>query len=157
MTRFEAWARALALIGAIVAVDQLTKQLVISTIERGQPIHLLFGFELTNVRNEGVAFGLLAGGKGVVLLLTLSALTLLLSYFALHATRRGLWVAVGLVAGGALGNLADRLSGGSVVDFLDPPLWPAFNLADVAIVLGVAQLIIVLASPKPSDVGADRA
>ena len=68
----------------------------------------------------------------------------------LHATRPGLWLVVGLVVGGALGNLADRVRIGAAIDFIDPPLWPAFNLADVAIVVGVALLALMLLSPEPT-------
>jgi signal peptidase II len=146
--RAQAWSWAVALAGAIVALDQLTKQLVIAGIERGEPVDVIFGFELANVRNKGVAFGLLAGGEVPVLIFTLAALVLLALYFGLHLSRPGLWVAVGLITGGALGNLADRVRSGSVIDFLDPPLWPAFNLADVAIVGGVAILVLTLSIPE---------
>src|SRR5207249_3392434 len=135
---------AVALTGAVVAFDQLTKQLAVTGIERGEPVDVLFGFELANVRNRGVAFGLLAGGEAPVMVLTLAAIGLLGVYFALHASRPGLWAAVGLVGGGARGTLADRVRSGSVIDFLDPPLWPAFNVADVAIVAGVALLVVTL-------------
>lgn len=147
-SRRHAWSWALALAAAVVAIDQITKQIAVNGIERGEPIDVLFGFELSNVRNKGVAFGLLAGGKAPVLLLTLAALALLFIYFSLHTTRPGLWIAVGLVCGGAVGNLADRVRLGSVVDFLDPPLWPAFNVADVAIVAGVALLVLTLTTPE---------
>jgi signal peptidase II len=147
-TRARAWSWTLALTCAVVAVDQVTKQLAVNGIERGEPIDVLFGFELSNVRNKGVAFGLLAGGKVPVLVLTLAAVALLAIYFSLHLNRPGLWVAVGLVSGGALGNLADRVLSGSVIDFLDPPLWPAFNVADIAIVAGVALLVVILTVPE---------
>jgi signal peptidase II len=143
-----AWSWALALTGAVVALDQLTKQIVVARIEKGEPLDVLFGFELANVRNRGVAFGLLAGGKVPVLLLTLAAVALLVVYFGMHVSRPGLWVAVGLISGGALGNLADRVRSGSVIDFLDPPLWPAFNVADIAIVAGVALLVVTLSLPE---------
>lgn len=130
-----------------MAADQVTKQIAVSSIGRGEPIEVLFGLELANVRNKGVAFGLLAGDDRFVLLLTLGALALLLAYFAFNPDRPGLWVAVGLISGGALGNLADRLRIEAVIDFLDPPIWPAFNLADTAIVAGVALLILGLGMP----------
>jgi signal peptidase II len=138
------------LIGVVVAVDQVTKQIVVSSIGKGEPVEVMFGLELANVRNKGVAFGLLAGDKGFVLLLTLGALALLLAYFAVNPGRPGLWAAVGLISGGALGNLADRLRIEAVIDFLDPPIWPAFNLADIAIVVGVALLILGLGVPRAS-------
>jgi signal peptidase II len=143
-TRAQAWSWALVLTGAVIAFDQITKQVAVAAIDRGDPVEVMFGFELANVRNKGVAFGLLAGGKVPVLLLTLAAIGLLVVYFGLHVDKPGLWVAVGLVSGGALGNLADRVRSGSVIDFLDPPVWPAFNVADIAIVAGVALLILSL-------------
>jgi lipoprotein signal peptidase len=86
-----------------------------------------------------------------VLAFTLGTLAIVLGYFAAHAGRDLLWVSVGLLMGGALGNLADRIRAGAVIDFLDPPLWPAFNLADVAIVLGVASLALMIVSPAARD------
>lgn len=138
----------LALAGAVVALDQATKQAVVAHVRPSSPVDLGLGFHLANVRNEGVAFGLLAGGEGLVLAMTLGALALLLAYFAFDIRRPGLWLAVGLVVGGALGNLADRVRDGFVIDFVDPPLWPAFNLADVAIVVGVVMLVLVHQSPS---------
>lgn len=143
------WMRALAVTGIVLALDQVTKQIAVSNIERGNPVELVLGIELANVRNKGVAFGLLAGGEVPVLLLTLGALGLLLTYFAVHSDTPSLWIAVGLLCGGAFGNLIDRLRIDSVVDFLDPPLWPAFNLADIAIVAGVALLVTTLFAREP--------
>ena len=141
----DAWARAGVVAGIVVALDQVTKQLVVANVERGHPHEIAFGFEISNVRNSGIAFGLLSGASdALVLVLTLGALSLLVGYFAAHARRPELWLPVGLVVGGALGNLADRVRMGAAVDFLDPPLWPAFNLADVAIVLGVALFVLLL-------------
>jgi signal peptidase II len=102
------------------------------------------------VKNRGVAFGLLGGGGDVVVIVTVATIAFLVGYFALHASRPGLWLVVGLVVGGALGNLADRVRIGGAIDFIDPPLWPAFNLADVAIVGGVAWLALMLLSPEPA-------
>ena len=141
----------LALAGAVVALDQIAKQLAATYIERGSPVELGLGFQLANVRNSGVAFGFLSGGEGFVLAFTLGTLAIVLGYFAAHAGRDLLWVSVGLLMGGALGNLADRIRAGAVIDFLDPPLWPAFNLADVAIVLGVASLALMIVSPAARD------
>jgi signal peptidase II len=141
-----AWALAGAVTAACVALDQATKQLVVDELQRGQRVDVGLGFELVNVRNDGVAFGLLSGGKASAIILTLSALAVLTLYFALRPEREGMWAAVGLVAGGALGNLADRLRIGSVIDFLDPPSWPAFNIADAAIVAGVALFVLALSA-----------
>jgi signal peptidase II len=134
------WVLALACSSLVMAVDQVTKQIAVSVVKQGHPVDVIFGFELTNVRNRGVAFGLFGGGGDAVVVITLATMALLLAYFALNAARPGLWLVVGLVIGGALGNLADRVRINAAIDFLDPPLWPAFNLADVAIVAGVALL-----------------
>lgn len=144
MTPSEAWRRLLGLTGAVVALDQIAKQAAASALERGERIDIFFGLELANVRNKGIAFGLLSDGRAPVIAVTAAALAVMLAYFALNARRPGLWLAGGLLAGGALGNLADRVRIDAVIDFLDPPLWPAFNLADVSIVAGVLTLAYVL-------------
>jgi signal peptidase II len=147
-----AWARALATTGIVVALDQLSKQAAVNRVGDGEPIDLIFGFKLSNVRNDGIAFGLLEGaGDAVVVALVLGALGLMVAYFAAHATRPDLWLSVGLVVGGALGNLADRVRIGAAIDFLDPPLWPAFNIADIAIVVGVALLVYTMLSSELGD------
>ena len=148
-------AYALAVTAVVVALDQLAKHLAVDNIARAERVEVVFGLKLTNVRNNGVAFGLLEGaGDGLVLALTLAALAMLLVYFAVHATRPGLWLAVGLVVGGAFGNVADRARIGAAIDFIDPPLWPAFNLADIAIVVGVALLLLVILAPPEGENGA---
>ena len=76
---------------------------------------------------------------------------------ALHTDRPGLWLVVGLVIGGALGNLVDRVRIGAAIDFIDAPVWPAFNLADVAIVSGVAWLAYMLLTPQPEHDEPERA
>lgn len=147
-SRASAWVRVAALAGVVAALDQITKQIVTASINRGDSHQIIFGIDIANVRNKGVAFGLLADGDVPVLLLTLAALALLLIYFGSHTDRPQLWIAVGLLLGGAIGNLVDRVRLGAVVDFIDPPVWPAFNVADVAIVAGVALLVISLGSPQ---------
>jgi signal peptidase II len=145
-----AYAWALACASIVMALDQITKQAAIAAIDPGHPKQIIFGIDLTNVRNHGVAFGLLGGGGDLVVVITVATIAFLLVYFAFHATRPGLWLVVGLVVGGALGNLADRVRIGAAIDFIDPPLWPAFNLADIAIVGGVAWLALILLSPEPT-------
>src|SRR3954471_8623746 len=147
MTARQAWLRAAAAAIVLLALDQATKQLVIHSLERGESRNVFFGIELTNVRNKGVAFGAF-GGRGLpVTLLTVAAVGFLIGYFALHATRPGPWLPVGGIAGGAFGNLLDRLRVGAVTDFIDPMLWPAFNVADMAIVLGILALLYVIEGP----------
>jgi signal peptidase II len=137
-------AAALATAGLVVAVDQATKQLAVTRIGRGEEVEVFFGLDLTNTRNTGVAFGAFQGGGALVAVLIGLSLALLLGYFAFHRERPWLWLPVGLLLGGALGNLADRAREGAVIDFIDPVGWPAFNVADTCIVIGVLALLYVV-------------
>ena len=132
---------AIATAGLVVAIDQATKQLAVAHIDRGEQVNVFFGLDFTNTRNSGVAFGAFAGGGAVVAVLIGVSLALLVGYFALHRDMPLLWLPVGLLLGGALGNLADRARDGAVIDFIDPVAWPAFNLADACIVVGVFLLL----------------
>ncbi len=143
-----ATARAAALAVGVLAADQLTKALVRAGVERGEVDPVLPGLDLVNTRNSGVAFGFLSGGAGwVVGLVTIAALAVLVGFFVRHRTRPLVWLPTGLLLGGAFGNLVDRVREGSVTDFLDPVAWPAFNLADAAITVGVLALLYVLEGP----------
>ena len=148
MSATGAWRGALAVCAAVVVTDQATKQAAIAELVGRAPVDLPLGFELDYVTNTGIAFGLLEGGKGLVIAVTLAALALLAVWFARDPGRSRLWLAVGLLVGGALGNLADRLRDGGVADFIDPPSWPAFNLADAAITIGVGLLLLSQLSPR---------
>jgi signal peptidase II len=145
------WRLATATAGVVVALDQILKQWVVSEIARGEDRNVFFGIDLTYVRNEGVAFGALGDGGALVVVLTSAALGFLVLYFALHADRPGLWLPVGAVLGGALGNLADRAREGAVIDYVDPSFWPAFNLADAAIVIGILGLLYVIEGPRQGE------
>lgn len=143
------YVRAALVLAAVLALDQLTKRLVSHSIAPGQRIAVVPGVHLVHTRNHGVAFGLEAGHGTLVAIFVGLALLGLLVYFATHASRRLVWLATGLLLGGALGNLLDRVRAGSVVDFIQLPLgWPPFNLADAAIVLGVALLAFAIESPR---------
>ena len=137
------WTRALMVAAVVVIVDQATKAAVVANVALGSDDPFFPGLSITYVRNSGVAFGALAGGGAIVWVLTVVALAGLLVYFALHADRRLLWLPVGMIAGGALGNLADRARVGYVIDFIDPVLWPAFNVADICIVVGILAFLYV--------------
>jgi signal peptidase II len=141
-------ARAVATAGIVVALDQATKQLVVGSLRQGESVNVFLGIDITNTRNTGVAFGVFRGGGVIVGLLIGISLSVLVAYFLLHADRPLLWLPVGMLLGGALGNLADRAREGAVIDFIDPVLWPAFNLADASIVLGVLVLLWVLEGPQ---------
>jgi signal peptidase II len=147
MTRNRGWSLALATVGAVVAIDQMTKAWVRATVAPQDKINVFFGIDITNVKNTGVAFGALSGSGALVFVAVLVAMAGLLAYFVTHINERGLWLPVGMVFGGALGNLADRVRIDGVTDFIDPVLWPAFNVADICIVLGVFG-VLYLAEAK---------
>ena len=138
------WARACATAATVVALDQATKQVITHSLERGEDVNVFFGLDLTNTRNTGVAFGALEGSGLAVGALIALVLAVLLGYFARNAGRAWLWLPVGMLLGGAVGNLIDRVIEGAVIDFIDPVAWPAFNLADTSIVVGVAVLLYVV-------------
>jgi signal peptidase II len=138
-----AWLLAGALCGAVLVLDQAIKAVVEGELVPGEQVDLLGPLGLTLAHNQGVAFGL-AGGS-VVPLIAFAVLALAFVGFLLarNSTVPGIWVAVGLVAGGALGNLVDRLRAGEVTDYIEIGSWPPFNLADVAITVGVAALALI--------------
>jgi signal peptidase II len=140
-------ARAALVAALTVAADQAVKALVRGTIDRSEEIHLILGIKLVNVRNRGIAFGMLSGGGALLVIFALIALTALLVFFVRHRDRPLVWLPTGLLIGGAAGNLIDRVREGGVTDFLDLPAWPAFNLADTAITFGVLTLLYVLEGP----------
>ena len=138
---------------AVVIVDQLTKLWIMTTFALHQQQNIIPGFfNLVYVTNTGAAFGFLAGSKTWLrqaFFVTVSIAALIVIVFAyghLKKQARIFVYALGLIAGGALGNLIDRLRFGSVVDFLDFYLgsyhWPAFNAADSAITVGVALFLL---------------
>jgi signal peptidase II len=133
---------ALAACGVIVAIDQGSKALATSLVDRGDRVEVLPLLAFENVRNEGVAFGLGGDISAVVIGATIVLLIVLLVFLATRSKTGWLiWLPAALLIGGALGNLADRAREGAVIDFIDLPLWPTFNLADVSIVLGVLLLL----------------
>ena len=148
----------LAVAGIVVAIDQVSKAAIVSGLRPAEHADLVLGFQFTRVANNGVAFGLLEhAGDAVVLAVTLAALALVVGWFATNPARPGLWLGVGMLAGGALGNLADRLRDGAVTDFIDPPLWPSFNVADIAITLGALTLALVALAGPDAGTEADEA
>jgi signal peptidase II len=143
-----AWGRAGLVVGAVLVADQLTKLLARDAIARGDEEPVFPFLKLVHVKNEGVAFGIAAGGRTLVIVLIGVALLALVAYFARHTDRPLMWLPTGLLIGGALGNIVDRIRDGAVTDFLKIPAWPAFNIADVAITLGVLALAWVLEGPR---------
>lgn len=138
-----AWALAGVLCGLVFAADQAAKAAVEANLVPGEQLDVLGPLQLTLTHNRGVAFGLAGGGGAMLILLAAASLGAIAYLFARNATRPGVWVAMGLLAGGALGNIADRVRADAVTDYVDVASWPAFNLADVAITCGVALLVLL--------------
>ena len=139
-----AWLLAGLVALGVLVLDQLVKALVTSALERGEERDLVAGAMLVNTRNTGVAFGQLQDGGALVAAFIAIAVAALLFYFARNAGRPLIWLPVGLLLGGALGNIVDRVREGAVVDFFKLPHWPAFNVADASITIGVVILLIVM-------------
>ncbi len=148
-----------------VGADQLTKSIVTSRLDLNDQVHVVGPFSIHHVTNSGIAFGLFASATSIVILLTGLAVAWMLYFFARSGSRHPvLPVALGLVIGGSVSNLTDRVRLGHVTDFLDFKYWPAFNLADSFIVVGVAALLLALVAadrqptrPRPIMGRDDRA
>lgn len=139
------WLSLVLVMGAAVAADQLTKWTVSSTLALGDGVPVLGPFAINHVRNTGIAFGLFADSTTAVIAVTTIAVGAMVVFFARSAQRHPLLtVALGLVLGGSVSNLVDRVRLGYVTDFLDVDYWPAFNLADTFITVGVALLFVSL-------------
>jgi signal peptidase II len=146
------WVGLVAVAAAALLADQLTKQIAVSQLGYGESVDVVGPLSIHHVRNPGIAFGLFPTWAGVVTILTAVAVLWMVGYFARSGARHPvLPVALGLLIGGAAGNLVDRLRLGHVTDFLDLSYWPAFNLADMFIVAGVGILLaaIVAAERQP--------
>jgi len=138
-----AWSLAVGVCLLVLAVDQAAKAVIEAQLVPGEQVDVLGPLGLALSHNRGVAFGL-AGGAGAGLVLTTVAALALIGYlFARNPTRPGMWVATGLLAGGALGNLVDRVHADQVTDFVEVGSWPPFNLADVAITCGVVMIVLL--------------
>jgi len=146
--RLAALARAGLVAGIVVALDQLTKHTIASGVAPGETKKFLPGINFVHVRNTGVAFSIFSGGGTLVLVFTFAALAVLVAYFLLRPGKHLLWLPTGMLVGGALGNLIDRIAHGAVTDFIKLPHWPAFNVADMSITFGVLALLWVLEGPR---------
>jgi signal peptidase II len=145
------WLALAAVAIAAIAADQLTKHIVSSKLALDDQVRVIGPLSIHHVQNSGIAFGLFASATFVVIVLTTVAVGWMLVFFARSGSRHPvLPVALGLVIGGSVSNLVDRVRLGHVTDFLDLKFWPAFNLADSFIVVGVGILLLAL-------IAADRA
>jgi signal peptidase II len=146
------WFGLAAVAAAALGADQLTKHLVSSRLALDEQVGVLGPLSIHHVQNSGIAFGLFASATPVVIVLTGLAVAWMVAFFARSGARHPvLPVSLGLVIGGSVSNLVDRVRLGHVTDFLDLRFWPAFNLADSFIVVGVGILLVtlVLADREP--------
>ena len=149
------WAGLAAVVAAAIAGDQLTKHAVTSRLALDESSKIVGPLSIHRVENSGIAFGLFTSATGVVIGLTALAVLWMLVYFARHGARHPVIpAALGLLIGGSVSNLVDRVRLGHVTDFIDLRWWPAFNLADSFIVIGVAILVAALlgSDRRPKDV-----
>jgi len=139
------WLALAAVALAAVGADQLTKWIVASNLAPDDSLHVLGPFWIRHVQNSGIAFGFFPSATAAVIVLTAGAVAWMLAYFARSGGRHPvLPMALGLVLGGSVSNLSDRIRLGHVTDFLDVRYWPAFNLADSFIVIGVGIIVAAL-------------
>src|SRR6185437_2282898 len=139
------WAGLAAVVAAAVVGDQVTKHVVTSRLALGESSKIIGPLSIHRVENSGIAFGFFTSATGVVIALTGLAVVWMLVYFARHGSRHPVIpAALGLLIGGSVSNLVDRVRLGHVTDFIDFGWWPAFNLADSFIVVGVAILLLAL-------------
>jgi signal peptidase II len=151
--RRRAGVRAAIVFLVVIALDQLSKHTLGTWIEPGQVRHVIPGLTFVYERNTGVAFSFLAGTGALVYVVTIVALGCLVAFMLMRPTRRLLWLPTGMLVGGAVGNLIDRIARGSVIDFIKLPHWPAFNVADMSITFGVIILVLVI-EQKPKGANA---
>jgi signal peptidase II len=139
------WVALAAVAIAAFVADQVTKHVVTSSLDLGDSKHVLGPLDIHHVQNTGIAFGLFGGATALVVVFTGAAIAWMLVFFARSGSRHALIpVALGFLIGGSASNLADRVRLGHVTDFLDLGFWPAFNLADSFICIGVALLVYAL-------------
>lgn len=131
------------IIAAVIIIDQITKYIVVNNFFLGESIPVIPNiFHWTYILNEGAAFGMLEGSRWLFVVVAL-AVSLGIWYFRKEISQEPLMVRMGaaLFAGGAIGNLIDRTLHGAVIDFFDFRIWPIFNVADIAICIGVGMIL----------------
>ena len=137
----------------IVAADQLVKFVMLKVLVYGSPVVIIKEFfSLTLVFNTGAAFGILRGWRSLFIFLPILTVVLIIILFFKSRNKKKLVVSLALILGGTIGNLVDRIRYGCVVDFLDLYFqkwhWPAFNIADICICLGVLLFLVRLLRGK---------
>lgn len=135
----------LVTVPAVLAIDQVSKYLIRTNLYRGESWPESGLFRLTYGTNTGAAFGMFTNFTPLLIVASLFAIGFLIYFYRTHAFPHPLLrLAIGLILGGAVGNLIDRVRAGTVVDFIDVGPWPIFNLADSSIVVGITLLIGIL-------------
>jgi signal peptidase II len=139
---------------AAVLADQVTKHIVVGALSLDDSVHVLGPLSIHHVQNSGIAFGLFGSATAAIAVVTAIAVVWMVVFFARSGGRHPvLPAALGLLIGGSMSNLVDRIRLGHVTDFIDFKYWPAFNLADSFIVLGVLILLGAMlaadGAPKP--------
>ncbi len=143
----------------IVAFDQITKSLAAAKLDPSDPISLIWTLQLNITRNSGASFSLGSGSGITPILASLAILVAcVITYLAWSEKDRKLLISYGVVLGGVLGNVLDRIFrsgegflGGEVVDFIDLQWWPIFNIADMALVIGIPFLLLFRYREEPND------
>ena len=142
------WWRFGVLAVLVLVLDQVSKVIVRMSLDPGESVRVFRGLSISRVANEGIAFGLFPGRQGAVAVLTLVALSVIAIGLAGLVGRNATVAAgAGMLVGGSIGNLIDRVMHGAVTDFIDPARWPgdvAFNLADCGITIGAVLIVIGL-------------
>ena len=139
------------LVAALVFIaDRLTKYVIVNSLSAAESIRVIPGiFHVTLVLNNGAAFGIFRNMGAMFILMTFVAVVLILLYvLKSKAMSAPVTAAFGLILGGALGNLVDRIKFGYVIDFLDFRVWPVFNIADSAITIGAAILVLSIVTNR---------
>jgi signal peptidase II len=149
MSRVTSAGLAFALALVVFLADQGLKKLVEGSMRLGESIPVIPNvLYLTYTQNDGGAFGILGGQSGLLMFGSAVAVAFVLWMLLQGSPKRTTSVGCGLILGGAAGNLLDRLTTGQVTDYIDFRVWPVFNTADAAIVLGVATLLLAALLPE---------
>lgn len=134
-----------------LALDQLSKYLVDSSMELGQTIPLIKGvFDLTYVRNDGAAWNILSGKQTLLIVVTGAVMLAIIAYVIVNRKKISLLekLSLGMIVGGGIGNLIGRASVGYVTDFLNIQIIPVFNVADIGVTVGCILLILTILKSK---------
>jgi signal peptidase II len=146
-----------AVAAAVLALDQLTKHVIRATLAQGEAFPESWPVRFVHVQNTGAAFGILQEQNAFLVITTVIGVSAILLYYLYPPFEHGIVVAaLGLLLGGAIGNLSDRLRLGEVTDFIHFPHYPAFNVADSSIVVGVTVLAAFLLLHRPFDAAQGR-